>query len=133
MATECSYAIRCFECGYLFGEDVASSVPCPECGAEKKNHEVIMMEGIQFHESWRTQRRDPTRPSDKKLRQDDFQGSEWSHRLGKMVRKERGINKDTNTYYELVVDMESGDVLHYCEEPLSNHFGHGTAKKKPAE
>lgn len=47
------------------------------------------------------------------------------------VHKEREIDRDNDRYRERVVD-EEGVVLHDVEEPLSLHFGHGSAKvRKP--
>ena len=43
------------------------------------------------------------------------------------VHKEREIDRDNDRYRERVVD-EEGVVLHDVEEPLSLHFGHGSAK-----
>jgi hypothetical protein len=31
-------------------------------------------------------------------------------------------------YSEKVIDRETGEVINYCEEPLSVHQGHGSAK-----
>jgi|TARA_B110001450_G_C17324859_1_gene360958 hypothetical protein len=31
-------------------------------------------------------------------------------------------------YKEKVTDRETGEVIHHSEEPLSDHFGHGSAK-----
>ena len=43
---------------------------------------------------------------------------------------ERCIDKDNNHYKEIVVDPETGEIIHQCEEPLSEHRGHGSDKKK---
>ena len=51
-------------------------------------------------------------------------------RLGKLVHHQRVIDRDNNLYYEKIVDYETGAVLHEQKEPLSEHFGHGSAKKK---
>jgi hypothetical protein len=32
-------------------------------------------------------------------------------------------------YQESVVDLESGVEIHHCDEPLSKHWGHGSAKR----
>jgi len=33
-------------------------------------------------------------------------------------------------YLETVTDYESDEVIHHCEEPLSVHQNHGSAKRK---
>jgi hypothetical protein len=40
------------------------------------------------------------------------------------------IDRDNNRYFEMVTDYESGEIIHHCEEPLSEHQGHGSAKPK---
>ncbi len=47
---------------------------------------------------------------------------------GKWVHKERLINRGNNRYKEVITDPESGELLHSCEEKLSDHQGHGAAK-----
>jgi len=51
---------------------------------------------------------------------------------GRLVMKERHIDKQSDSYLERITDMETGEVIHECEEPLSMHRGHGDAKKKPS-
>ena len=46
------------------------------------------------------------------------------------MTKERSIDRDNNKYKEVVTDPETGKVVHHCEEFLSKHKGHGSAKKK---
>ncbi|MGZ8982707.1 MAG: hypothetical protein ACXW11_01975 [Methylotenera sp.] len=59
------------------------------------------------------------------------QGPSHSHKLGKSVEHVRLIDRGNDRYFEKVTDYESGELIHHDEEPLSEHNGHGTAKKKP--
>lgn len=59
------------------------------------------------------------------------QGPSPSHKLGKHVNHVRLIDRGNDWYFETVTDYESGALIHHDEEPLSQHNGHGTAKKKP--
>jgi hypothetical protein len=54
-----------------------------------------------------------------------------SHKLEKHVHHERVIDRRNDRYFEQVTDYETGEVLHRCEEPLSEHMGHGSAKPTP--
>jgi hypothetical protein len=45
------------------------------------------------------------------------------------VRRERIIDRDNDRYLETVSDYESGKVIRHCDEPLSDHQGHGSAKR----
>ena len=40
------------------------------------------------------------------------------------------FDRDTDEYVERVTDIETGQVIHECVEPFSQHVGHGSAKKK---
>lgn len=55
-------------------------------------------------------------------------GDDWSRDCQKWVRRDRFISRFLDLYNETVVDRESGDVIHYCHERLSEHTGHGSAK-----
>ena len=44
----------------------------------------------------------------------------------KMVPKERLIDRKSNRYKELVMDPDTGVVIHDTDEPLSQHTGHGS-------
>lgn len=45
------------------------------------------------------------------------------------MQKERLIDWGNDRYKEVVTDPETGIIVHHCEEPLSKHRGHGSAKK----
>lgn len=83
-------------------------------------------------DSWRVQRRDPSRRSADKLRADDFSGWDWSVDRQKYVRKESLIDRDANRRYEKVIDPDTGEVIHHCDYPLTEHCGHGSAKESRA-
>ena len=46
------------------------------------------------------------------------------------MKKERLIDRAKDHYKEVVTDPDTGSVVHQCDEPLSQHRGHGSAKKK---
>jgi hypothetical protein len=53
-----------------------------------------------------------------------------SHASGKAVNHERLIDRRMNRYVERVTDPTTGEVLHECDEPLSDHQGHGDARRR---
>ena len=61
---------------------------------------------------------------------------ETVHRLetqistGRRVEKIRLIDRQSNKYREEVIDDVTRETIHFCEEPLDQHQGHGSAKKK---
>ena len=59
-----------------------------------------------------------------------FYGYKWFHSARKWVYKEWIINRRGDHYREVITDPETGEVIHHCDEPLSEHRGHGSAKSK---
>ncbi|MDO8891950.1 MAG: hypothetical protein Q7V00_08925 [Sulfurimicrobium sp.] len=51
---------------------------------------------------------------------------------GITMRLERFLDRLRDLYKEKITNPTTGEVIHECEEPLSKHQGHGSAKpKKP--
>lgn len=53
----------------------------------------------------------------------------FSYIKRKMTKLSRFINRDNDEYRELVVDPDTGEEIHRCKEKLSDHQGHGSAKR----
>lgn len=56
-------------------------------------------------------------------------GDELFIKENRWVKKERVIDRNNNRYYENIKDPITDEVIHECNEPLSEHFAHGSAKK----
>lgn len=54
-------------------------------------------------------------------------------RGGALGRHERLVDRETNRYFERVTIFDSGEITHLCDEPLTEHTGHGSAKGKPRQ
>ncbi|HUK55579.1 MAG TPA: zinc ribbon domain-containing protein, partial [Nitrospiria bacterium] len=63
-------------------------------------------------------------------RRDFFHGDDLHKKSGKWYKKERIIDKDNDQYKEVISDPETGEIIHECQEPLSEHRNHGSAKNK---
>jgi len=55
-------------------------------------------------------------------------GDDLHRKTGRWMHLQRIIDRARNWYTEVVTDPETGMVVHRCEEPLSEHWGHGSAK-----
>ncbi|HEY2976029.1 MAG TPA: hypothetical protein VGJ48_26175 [Pyrinomonadaceae bacterium] len=44
--------------------------------------------------------------------------------------REMVVDRENDKYKELVTSPETGEVIHHCEEPLSQHRDHGSARNK---
>ena len=60
---------------------------------------------------------------------ESIKGNEFSSN-GTFVQKERVIDRENNLYKELVINVDTGEILHSSEHPLSEHKDHGSAKVK---
>jgi hypothetical protein len=88
---------------------------------------ICVEDSLEFHGSlaYKTKRQGKGKPLTEGKTGDDL------HRIsGKWMRLERIIDRARDWYKKLVTDPETGKVGHYCEEPLSQHRGHGSAKYK---
>ena len=123
----------CAKCGGLLESidlAVEPRIPCPCCGSTARAYSMTLMDNIRAYDSLHARLKRPSLPSAKKLRWESFTGYEFSYDRQKMVRKIRMFDKDKDEYMERVTDIETGEIIHECVEPLSKHIQHGTAKKK---
>jgi hypothetical protein len=92
--------------------------------------EIVEDAAVEAHDNVRMKVKDPALPSKKNPRLDQFAGEDLRKSDGRWMRKERIIDRDRDFYKEVVIDPTDGTVVHQNEEPLSDHFGHGSAKPK---
>lgn len=126
--------IVCSGCGRDVGENPevsgANPLPCRNCGSTERTLRLHAEDSI--HLSIKEQARgkvinDSLRSKDR-VRREFIVGDEQHRQTGKWYRKERTIDRDNDQYKETIVDPESGEVVHHCEESLSRHRGRGSAK-----
>ena len=135
MMTEVSGTIKCSNCGENMPSEWISSSNvkiCPNCGSTNQDIQIEISEKMSIYECLEGILDDAGLPSNrqrKKTRTEFRTGHDWSNRLQKMVHKERLIDRRNDIYRELVTDPATGEVIHECEEPLSQHTGHGDAKR----
>ncbi len=102
-------------------------MPCKNCGSTKRNYHVCILESMVARDGISTKAK---RAWEKKPYIEDLAVPDYSRSLEKIVHRERVIDRDNDRYFEKITDYESGEVIHHCEEPLSQHQGHGNAKPK---
>lgn len=74
--------------------------------------------------------KDTTKTGKKKLRKEFVDGDDLHRKSGNWYLMKRIIDKDNDYYLETITDRVTGDIIYHCEEPLSKHRGHGSAKMK---
>lgn len=121
--------VTCKKCGeQLNKNDVYADFPnCYKCGSEDLDYQLSFSEKMGLHETAKGKSKVQGK---KKPRTEFITGEDYSVKAKKWVEKQRYINRDDDIYYELVKDPDTGEVLHECSEPLTEHFGHGSAKLK---
>jgi hypothetical protein len=132
--TEGITAGHCAMCEYDFPDPIAFSAepvgtPCPQCGASAPVFEVSASDSAHFHEFAGTKGK---RPGKKRPYIETQAGDQKEEDSGRWMEKFRRIDRDGDRYDEVVVDQETGEIVHECHEPLSEHWGHGSAKEPPA-
>jgi hypothetical protein len=85
---------------------------------------------VGLYESVRAKKSRPVLRSKDRLRTDLFSGHDQSKASRKWYVKERIIDRDKDYYMEKLTDADTGEVVDFCEEKLSEHQSHGSAKPK---
>lgn len=130
--------IKCTNCGKQINETTDLSIelrkPCPNCGFLGRSVDFTFNETIGLYDYFlkRFKQIDPSLSGKDKVRLDEINGVQLNKGSGKLVNKEWRINRNHNPpwYYEEITDINTGEVLHLCSEPLSEHIARGSAKKE---
>lgn len=130
MMSETPQSVTCGDCGKKLAEDPHSPIenrqPCPHCGSELRCFQKKLNATATARTKLRMKARNATggRPFLERIEGDDL-----DRKSGKWMQFERLIDRAKNWYSEKVTDPKTGRIIHECQEPLSDHKGHGTAKK----
>jgi hypothetical protein len=122
--------VQCGDCGLPLDEDLnePNRRPCPACGSTCRTFSRAAATTADFKEKVGLKVKDPLLTGKNKIRTEQVCGDELNHTTGKWIKKERVIDRQNDKYFESVIDPETGETLHHCDQPLSEHFGHGSAK-----
>lgn len=121
------YEVECLSCKKIFMQSKKLN-KCPSCGSGEivNTIKLVLKDGAEQDDFTKGKRK----ASGKKKPSVEFQnGSQHSFSRKKRIYKERVIDRENNQYYEKVVDPDTGEIIHNCDEPLSDHWGHGSDKK----
>lgn len=123
--------VLCSDCNQLLGEVEcveSGPSPCPYCGSLRRTIHLVIEDLIKIRETEEGKVRDPMRSGKKRIRIESLTESGVHQKTGRPYMKERLIDRGNDIYKEEVIDPTTGEVIHRCEEPLSKHRGHGSAK-----
>jgi phage FluMu protein Com len=126
-----SDTVKCGKCGQELIEPTSTPfenrVPCPHCGSFSRAYFASIHETTTIREKigMKGKRGGTGKPFIETVSGDDLLKT-----TGKWNKLERVIDRENNLYSEKIIDPETGKIIYQCEEPLSEHKGHGSAKKK---
>ena len=122
---------KCNQCGTLIDEPINTALdlrsPCPSCGSKARLYAIELMGEISLREKLKLKARHgkagEVKPFLELQTGDDFhrKTGEWNHR-------EKMEDRENDHYLEHIVNPKTGNIVHHCEEQLSQHQGHGFTK-----
>jgi hypothetical protein len=71
------------------------------------------------------------RDGEKKFLSETIVGADFFRDEQAWVQKERSIDREHNSYKELIVNPKTGKEIRKVDEPLTSHQNRGSAKYKP--
>jgi predicted nucleic acid-binding Zn-ribbon protein len=121
-------AIKCENCGHVINEGTGGIManPCPRCGGKDI---VVEFSDDVPHEHDSIEGKMKSATGGKPI-YEFFDGDELQKSTGKWMAKTRVVDRQKDNYQEIVIDPETGKIIHRCDEPLSQHRGHGSDKHK---
>lgn len=123
--------VRCGQCKTPLDEPLQtpadSRTPCPKCGSTSRLFEKTLAATTTPRASLGLKAREPGR---RKPFLEQISGASYFRKAQRWVERLMRIDRRNNQYREVVTDPETGAIIHKCEEPLSEHRGHGDARKR---
>jgi len=111
-------------------ETIQDALCCPVCRRPlAKLREIIVSDLAVGHEFVDLKCKDNKYPSREKLRRHIQTGI----RRGadkRLVELKQIMDRNSGQYEKKVVDWETGEIIRDCKEPLRDHRGRGSARKK---
>lgn len=123
--------VKCSDCGEQIQGEVPRK-PCPKCGSSRRTFSVCLSESLSVYDGLGFKHRSPDDKARRGVVAEGFTRYVTS-RLARLVKHERAIDRREDRYFEKVTDVDTGKVLHECNESLSQHRGHGSAKARSNE
>jgi hypothetical protein len=133
--TEENTIVSCGKCGETLDEPASTPVqkrnPCPICSSKSRHIEKVIAVTSTARSGLRGKARTglPGQPGSKPWLTTMSEPS-WSYDRQKWVHREKTEDRRNNWYSEKVTDPDTGEVIHEAGEPLTDHRGHGIARKK---
>lgn len=120
----------CHDCGATVPAEIEGKArePCPACGSLVRERRVLIEETLQLREELHLKGRHG-RPGEVAPHVELKTGDSYSRRLGKWMKRTLQVDREKNLYEETVTDPDTGEVIHHDAGPLTEHTGHGSARR----
>mgnify|MGYP001130646705 CR=1 FL=1 len=121
----------CGKCGALIDEtcDPPGRRRVCVCGATARIFAVELVESTVARDGLGFKHK---RPGVKKPLSEGFRRSETYYKTGEIVERQMLVDRQNNRYFESVIVYRTGEVVHFCDEKLTDHIDRGSAKSKTA-
>lgn len=117
---------RCGSCAAVLTESPSLRMdlrmPCQRCGSKGRNLAITLVDSITTRDSLGIKRE---RPGTRRPLLEMKVGADLHRKTGRWMHLYRRVDRESNTYDEVVTDPVSGEIVHECHEPLSVHRSTG--------
>ena len=120
---------ECGQCGSVINDEIESEQnrhPCKKCGSLTRNINVSINESLILRDGIGVKAK---HTGDKKPFIESKDIPDYNRDRGKIVNLKRIIDRENDIYHEIITDYETGEIIYEKKEKLSEHTGHGYAKK----
>ncbi len=135
MSEQQTTIVTCQKCGHVLDEPsdtpLHDRAPCPICGSTARHVKVEITSTVNVQAGLRAKGRtgQPGQPGSKPWLTTMSEPS-WSYDRKKWMHREKTEDRRNDRYTETVTDPDTGEIIHHTDEPLTEHRGRGSAKKK---
>ena len=126
--------VMCGQCKKVLDQPADTPIedrtPCPECGSTSRFIEktIVGQVPVQGGNRGKARSGEAGKPGGKPWL-DMMSEPSWSHAQQKWMHREKTENRRDDRYTEVVRDPVTGEIIHETDERLTDHRGHGSAKK----
>ena len=128
---EDNQSVSCGRCNETLSESPnlphEERMPCPNCGSTNRLFHAKVEGKVTMKSKLRIKGRHSGRG---KPFVEAISGDDLHRKSGKWMKFSRLIDRDNDQYHEIVTEPRTGEIVHECKEPLSDHKGYGAAKSK---
>jgi len=123
--------VKCTGCGLELDESASTPTvrrkACPSCGSLARAFELKLTSSVSVRSKLGAKAK---RPGERKPIYELISGDDLFRLTAQWNTLKQVIDRARDYYLKVVTDPKTGTIIRYCEEPLSKHQGHGSAKRK---